>query len=151
MTNLLSSWQCFYKKSSSLLQKFVMTSKRCYDVKTFVYFYKLPENLFAPPDWSTKVVPPPYFSNKTSYLIPLLAAINKPVLCHPYLSTRPVSHISLGECHAPTIIWVSSKFKFIHNDKACVPLRLHFYYILFRGSAPPPRPTHTHGWRDLIR
>ena len=61
-----------------------MTSKKCHDVKTFVYFYKLPESLFDPPHWSTKaVLPPPLFFKQTSYLIPLLAAISKPVLCHP--------------------------------------------------------------------
>ena len=58
------------QKSSSLLQKFVMTSKSCHDVKTFVYFYKLPESLFAPPHWSTKAVPPPLFFKQTSYLTP---------------------------------------------------------------------------------
>ena len=44
------------------------------------------------------VIPPPLFFKQTSYLIPLLAAISKPVLCHPIFQ--------LDQC--PTYFWVNA-------------------------------------------
>ena len=64
--------------------------------------------------------PPSLFFKQTSYLIPLLAIISKSVLCH-HIFQLDQFHIFLGECHTPTISWVSSKFKFIYNDKVHVP------------------------------
>ena len=80
--------------------------------------------------------PKQLFFKQTSYLIPLLAAISKLVLCHPIFQLDQF----------PTYIWVNAtpppssglvQSRFMYHP------RLHLYYI-FRGSAPPPPcPTRT--------
>ena len=80
-----------YFKSLSWRQKGVMTSKRLY------IFTKCLKVCLPLPIGQPKQSPPLFFK-QTSYLIPLLAAISKPVLCHPILQ--------LDQC--PTYFWFNA-------------------------------------------
>ena len=75
--------------------------------------------------------PPPLFQTNQLYLIPLLAAISKPVLCHPIFQ--------LDQC--PTYFWVNATpppfimIRFVYH-RGCIS-------TIYLEEVPPP--THTHG------
>ena len=79
--------------------------------------------------------PKQLFFKQTSYLIPLLAAIRKPVLCHPICQLDQF----------PTYIWVNatpppSSGLHVVQSRFMYHPRLHLYYL----------SPHRHGWPDLL-